>query len=128
MSISYMFVEKQRELDLAELQAMLKKERETIVAKLSEFTKTHPALEGPVEDAIFELEHCLAFRSLDRYQDEHVIGVSTATQFHWRDENGFGRIQDVEKFLEEHPGFVIQNECEADVALSDFKTMLKKYS
>lgn len=124
MSISYMFVNEQRKGDLKQVETILKTQKDALTEKLMEFVRDHPHMSDTVDGAIFELDHCLAFQSMDVYQEEHVIGVSTARGFQWREENGFARLQDVKNFLAENTGYAIQNDSGAKIAFSDFERMI----
>lgn len=124
MSISYMFVNEQRKEDLKQVETILKDQKDALTEKLMEFVRDHPHMRDTVDGAIFELDHCLAFQSMDVYQEEHVIGVSTARGFQWREENGFARLQDVKNFLAENTGYAIQNDSGAKIAFSDFERMI----
>lgn len=126
MSIEYQFVKKKAKDDSKELLALLKSERDALAAKLKTFAAEHPDMEDNVEDIIFELQRSLSSLPSDPGRDDHIIGIAVSHRFDWRYDNGFYGVADVQKFLENHPGFVIQNEYGAELSLTDFKESVEE--
>ena len=120
MSTQYVFVEKERNDQLQELQAFMTKKRDTLIAGIKEFAATHPHTVNEAEDSIFELKHSQAFGYRQPYEEEHIIGSAVSKGFSWRQDNGFHSLKDVQKFLDEHPGFVILNEYGMELTIRDF--------
>lgn len=125
MSIEYQFVKKKVKDDSKELLALLKSERDALAAKLKTFAAEHPDMEGNVEDIIFELQRAMSNLPSDPGRDDHIIGMAVSHRFDWRYDNGFYGISDIQKFLEENPGYVIQNEYGSELSLADFKASIK---
>lgn len=121
MSIEYHFVKKKAKEDSKELLALLERERNALTEKLKAFAEEHPDMEGNVEDIIFELQRSMSSLPSDLVRDDHIIGRAVSHRFDWRHDNGFYGVADIQKYLKEHPGFVIENEYGAELALTDFK-------
>lgn len=125
MSIEYRFIKKKTKDDSEKLLALLERERAALTAKLEVFAEEHPDMEGNVESIIFALRRDMSSLLLDLDQDDHIIGVAVSRRFDWRSDNGFCGISDVQKFLEKHPGFIIQNDYGDEISLTDFKSSIK---
>lgn len=126
MSTQYRFVSKERKAQVSELKQFLEKERDALLGRLDEFGKANPLVAEDIDDFAFSLRQCVnsaAIQAAD--DDEHVIGISTAAQFHWNPSGGFTRLEDVAKFLEENPGYAIEDEYGSLITLSNFKDVLK---
>ena len=121
MSTQYVFVEKERNDQLQDLQTFLAEKRDTLIAGIKEFAATHPHTVNEAEDSIFELEHSQAFGYRQPYEEEHIIGSAVSKGFSWRQDNGFHSLKDVQQFLDEHPGFVILNEYGIELTIRDFE-------
>lgn len=129
MSIEYQFVKKKAKDDSKELLALLESERDALAERLNAFAAEHPDMEDNVEDIIFELQRSISGLLPDPGRDDHIIGIAVSHRFDWRYDNGFYGIADVQKFLEENPGYVIQNEYGAELSLTDFKkSITERYS
>lgn len=129
MSIEYQFVKKKAKDDSKELLALLESERDALADRLKAFAAEHPDMEDNVEDIIFELQRSISGLLSDPGRDDHIIGIAVSHRFDWRYDNGFYGFADVQKFLEENPGYVIQNEYGAELSLTDFKkSITERYS
>ena len=124
MSTQYVFVEKERNDQLQDLQTFLTEKQDTLIADIKAFAATHPHTVNEAEDSIFELEHSQAFGYRQPYEEEHIIGSAVSKGFSWRQDNGFHSLKDVQKFLDECPGFVILNEYGMELTIRDFEKAL----
>lgn len=125
MSIEYQFVKKKAKDDSKELLALLESERDALAERLKAFAAEHPDMEDNVEDIIFELQRSMSGLLSDPGRDDHIIGIAVSHRFDWRYDNGFYGVADVQKFLEENPGYVIQNKYGSELSLVDFKASIK---
>ena len=125
MSIEYQFVRKKAKDDSKELLVLLESERDALGEKLKAFAVEHPDMEDNVEGIIFELQRAMSSLPSDPGRDDHIIGMAVSHRFDWRYDNGFYGVADVQKFLEENPGYVIQNEYGSELSLVDFKASIK---
>lgn len=129
MSTQYQFVSKERKKQVSELKQLLETERDALLARLEEFGKSNPLVSEDIEDFAFSLRQCVNSAALQAADDdEHVIGTSTANQFLWYPDGPCRCLEDVEKFLVEHPGFDIEDEYGEPVSLDNFRAALKDVS
>lgn len=53
--------------------------------------------------------------------DGHSVGVSISSRFEWNGRNGFHCLQDLERYMQEHPKEHLFNEYGTEYTLEDFK-------
>lgn len=125
MSTEYCFVSTDRKKQVADLKAILERERDALLERLAAFGATHPLVKEDIDDFTFSLRQCVNSAALQATDDdEHTIGVSTSAKFHWNTSSGFCKVEDVERFLAENPDFVIEDEYGSLVSLENFKAVL----
>lgn len=129
MSTQYQFVSKERKKQVSELKQLLETERDALLARLDEFSKANQLVSEDIDDFAFSLRQCVNSAALQAADDDkHVIGTATATQFLWYPDGPCRCLEDVEKFLAEHPGFDIEDEYGEPVSLDNFRAALKDVS
>lgn len=126
MSTQYRFVSKERKAQVSELKQFLEKERDELLERLNKFGKANPLVAEDIDDFTFSLRQCVNSATIQAADDdEHVIGTSTAAQFHWNPSSGFTCLDDVSQFLEKNPGYAIEDEYGSLITLANFKDVLK---
>jgi len=120
-----MFVDKERSTQLDELRNLAVAERAILIDKIRQFGAAHEKVSDDAEDITVELEQSPIFAWRQPYEDEHIIGYSARAGFVWNGDNGFSSMKEVERFLSDHPGFVIQNEYGDIISLPDFRDTVK---
>lgn len=53
--------------------------------------------------------------------DGHSVGVSISSRFEWNERNGFRCLQDLERYMQEHPKERLFNEYGVEYTLEEFK-------
>lgn len=125
MSTQYHFVSTERKAQVSELKATLEQERDALLERLSAFAVAHPLVKEDIDDFTFSLRQCVNSAALQADDDdEHTIGVSTSAKFHWNTSDGFCKVEDVERFLDENPGYAIEDEYGSLISLENFRAVL----
>lgn len=126
MSTEYKFVKEQRHKESEQLSAILQIISDNCKNALAEARETMLEMTDDIDSIEFELDAAIQRCAPDNYDENEIIGVSTAKQFIWRTDNGFYGVSDVEKFLTEHPGWHIEDEYGTPIQLKEFRKVIRK--
>lgn len=110
MSTEYRFVKEQRRKEAEQLSTILQIINDNCKNALAEARETMLEMTEDIDSIEFELDAAIQRCAPDNYDENKIIGISTAKQFSWRTDNGFYSVNDVEKFLTKHPGWHIEDE------------------
>lgn len=126
MSTQYMLVKEQRRKEADQLSAILQIINNNAKNALADARETLPEMIADIDTIGFELDAAIRRCVPDGYKENDIIGVSTATRFSWRDDNGFSGIGSVEEFLAGHPGWCIEDEYGTTIPLGEFRKIVRK--
>lgn len=126
MSTEYRFVKEQRRKEAEQLSTILQIINDNCKNALAEARETMPEMTKDIDSIEFELDAAIQRCAPDNYDENEIIGISTAKRFSWRTDNGFYGVSDVEKFLTEHPGWHIEDEYGTPIQLKEFRKIIRK--
>lgn len=126
MSTEYRFIKEQRRKEAKQLSAILQIINDNYKNALTEARKTMLEMTEDIDSIEFELDAAIQRCAPDNYDENEIIGISTTKQFSWRTDNGFYSVNDVEKFLTEHPGWHIEDEYGTPIQLKEFRKIIRK--
>lgn len=127
MSVCFYFCDPARKAHIEYLADHWNDLKSRIEQDFRDFCSKAPAYSGAKEleeDLIEKLDeiHFSRYSFLpDVEEDDHSIGTSTGDGFHWRSENGFYGLHDIERYLKEHPEEKIFDEYGEEYPFEVFK-------
>ncbi len=126
MSTEYRFVKEQKRKEAEQLSAILQIISDNCKSALADARETMSEMTEDIDSIGFELDAAIRRCAPDSYDENEIIGISTAKQFSWRTDNGFCGVSDVEKFLTGHPGWHIEDEYGTPIPLGEFRKIVQK--
>ena len=126
MSTEYRFVKEQKRKEAEQLSAILQIISDNCKSALADARETMSEMTEDIDSIGFELDAAIRRCAPDSYDENEIIGISTAKQFSWRTDTGFCGVSDVEKFLTGHPGWHIEDEYGTPIPLGEFRKIVQK--
>lgn len=128
MSTEYGFVDKRKKESLLHYGRFLNEQKEALTKALEKYKEQNPGVQAEVDDSLLNMMSCNLFKHPEVMRDKHIIAVSTSTCWYWRHDNCFGSLEDVRKFLDTHPDYVIENEYGVVIPYSELEEIIKTVS